>query len=298
MPRQRIFSPAIAGTAHCCFCSSVPNARIGGIAMSVCTPTPIARPAVGAVVELLAEDQLAQEVAALPAVLLGLVQAEEAALAHAREHRVREGRGLPLVDVRRELRRHEAPDRRPQILVLIREQVVAATGGVVRLQHGGRRHAGTLGCRARLARRLSGMTNRPRRSAGSAGDIARSGDARTRCCCAESTRASEERANVTQELSDFEALHAIRVGGLHASQAGQRRRARRARADLRHAGGLHADREGHAGARRAARAAARASSTSRPSARCTSASSPSTSRARASAPSGRTWPTTTSTAAS
>ncbi len=44
IPRQRIFSPAIAGTTHSCFCSSVPNARIGGIAMSVCTATPIARP--------------------------------------------------------------------------------------------------------------------------------------------------------------------------------------------------------------------------------------------------------------
>ena len=44
MPRQRIFSPRIAGTTHSCFCSSVPKARIGGIAMSVCTATPMARP--------------------------------------------------------------------------------------------------------------------------------------------------------------------------------------------------------------------------------------------------------------
>ncbi len=44
IPRQRIFSPLIAGTTHSCFCSSVPKARIGGIAMSVCTATPIARP--------------------------------------------------------------------------------------------------------------------------------------------------------------------------------------------------------------------------------------------------------------
>ena len=44
IPRQRIFSPAIAGAAHSRFCSSVPNARIGGIAMSVWTATPIARP--------------------------------------------------------------------------------------------------------------------------------------------------------------------------------------------------------------------------------------------------------------
>jgi len=44
IPRQRIFSPLIAGTTHSCFWSSVPNARIGGIAMSVCTANPIARP--------------------------------------------------------------------------------------------------------------------------------------------------------------------------------------------------------------------------------------------------------------
>ena len=44
MPRQRIFWPAIAGTTHSCFCSSVPKARIGGIAMSVWTATPMARP--------------------------------------------------------------------------------------------------------------------------------------------------------------------------------------------------------------------------------------------------------------
>ena len=44
MPRQRIFLPATAGTTHSCFCSSVPNLRIGGIAMSVWTATPIERP--------------------------------------------------------------------------------------------------------------------------------------------------------------------------------------------------------------------------------------------------------------
>ncbi len=44
MPRQRIFSPRIAGAAHCCFCSSVPKAKIGGMAMSVCTAMPMARP--------------------------------------------------------------------------------------------------------------------------------------------------------------------------------------------------------------------------------------------------------------
>ena len=36
--------PRIAGAAHSCFCSSVPKARIGGIAMSVWTAIPMARP--------------------------------------------------------------------------------------------------------------------------------------------------------------------------------------------------------------------------------------------------------------
>ena len=44
IPIARIALPAIAGAAHVCFCSSVPKARIGGIAMSVCTATPIASP--------------------------------------------------------------------------------------------------------------------------------------------------------------------------------------------------------------------------------------------------------------
>ncbi len=44
IPRHRIFVPPIAGTAHSCFCSSVPNLRIGGIVMSVWTATPMPRP--------------------------------------------------------------------------------------------------------------------------------------------------------------------------------------------------------------------------------------------------------------
>ena len=44
IPIARIALPWIAGTTHSCFCSSVPNARIGGIAMSVWTASPIASP--------------------------------------------------------------------------------------------------------------------------------------------------------------------------------------------------------------------------------------------------------------
>ena len=44
MPRQAIFSPRIAGTRYSCFCSSEPNRNTGGVAMSVCTATPMASP--------------------------------------------------------------------------------------------------------------------------------------------------------------------------------------------------------------------------------------------------------------
>ena len=44
MPRHRILRPAMAGTAHSCFCASVPNLRIGGIVMSVWTATPMPSP--------------------------------------------------------------------------------------------------------------------------------------------------------------------------------------------------------------------------------------------------------------
>ena len=44
MPSEAIFLPAIAGARYSCFCSSVPNRCTGGVAMSVCTAMPIARP--------------------------------------------------------------------------------------------------------------------------------------------------------------------------------------------------------------------------------------------------------------
>src|SRR6266576_1726716 len=89
MPRQRIFSPVIAGTAQSCFCCSVPNARIGGIAMSVCTAMPIAHPP---------------------------------------EHRVGEGRLLPLLGVGRELFDREVADRLAQLFVLVGEDEMLALG--------------------------------------------------------------------------------------------------------------------------------------------------------------------------
>ena len=61
MPRQRIFSPRIAGSAHWRFCSSVPNARIGGMRHVGLDADAHGEAAVGAGVELLAEDQLAEK---------------------------------------------------------------------------------------------------------------------------------------------------------------------------------------------------------------------------------------------
>ncbi len=69
-------------------------------------------PAVG-VGELLGEDEARVVVAALAAVLLGLVETQEAELAHPLEHPVRERRLLPLLGVRLELLDHEAADRLP-----------------------------------------------------------------------------------------------------------------------------------------------------------------------------------------
>ena len=71
--------------------------------MSVCTATPIARPPELRVRDLLGEHERRVVVAALAAVVLGLVEAEEAELAHAPEDRVGEGRLLPLLGVGREL---------------------------------------------------------------------------------------------------------------------------------------------------------------------------------------------------
>ena len=84
--------------------------------------------------DLLGQHERRVVVAALAAVLLGLVEAEEAELAHAREDPVGEGRLLPLLGVRRELLDREAADRLAQLLVLVGEDEVLAPGGEVGLQ--------------------------------------------------------------------------------------------------------------------------------------------------------------------
>src|SRR6185437_11535026 len=84
-------------------------------------------------------------VAALPAVLLRLVQAEEPELAEAREHRVGERRLLPFLGVRRELFDREVADRLTELFVLVGEDEVLALRLEVGLQdalggcHGWRR---------------------------------------------------------------------------------------------------------------------------------------------------------------
>src|SRR6202011_3006418 len=82
------------------------------------------------------------------AVLLGLVQAEEAELAHAREDPVREGRLLPLLRVWSQLFGGEVGDRLAQLFVLVVEDEVLAVGLEVGLQDGlgGRGHGGRSPC--------------------------------------------------------------------------------------------------------------------------------------------------------
>ena len=88
--------------------------------------------------ELLGEHQARVVVAALAAVLLGLVEPEEAELAHPLEHPVRERRLLPLLGVGLELLDHEPADRLAQLLVLVGEDEVLALGGEVGLEDVGR----------------------------------------------------------------------------------------------------------------------------------------------------------------
>lgn len=86
--------------------------------------------------DLLGQHQRRVVVAALPAVLLRLVEPEEAELAHPVEDRVGEGRLLPLVRVRRELLDGVVADRLAQLLVLVVEDEVAALGAEVGLLDG------------------------------------------------------------------------------------------------------------------------------------------------------------------
>ena len=89
---------------------------------------------------LLGEHQRRVVVAALAAVRLGLVEAEEAQLAHALEHPVGERGLLPLLGVGLQLLDHEAADRLAQLLVLVGEDEVLALAGEVWLEYVGGRH--------------------------------------------------------------------------------------------------------------------------------------------------------------
>src|SRR5258708_7735264 len=87
--------------------------------------------------QLLGEHQGRVVVAALAAVLLGLVEPEEAELAHPLEHPVGEGRLLPLLGVGLELLDREAADRVAKLLVLVGEDEVLALCGEVGLENVG-----------------------------------------------------------------------------------------------------------------------------------------------------------------
>ena len=96
-------------------------------------------PAVVRLRHRLATHDRHEVVAALAAVLLGEVDAEEAELAHALEDPVREAVALPLLGVGRKLLPAEALDRLAQRLVLVGEAEVLLRSAEVRLD---------LGCRS------------------------------------------------------------------------------------------------------------------------------------------------------
>ena len=96
IPSAPILSPLIPGTSQRCFCSSVPNFQIGGVAISEWAPSPAATPPPRARArQLLDPDRVVDVVAALAAVLLGVLEAEEAELAAAREQLVAGTRAPP-----------------------------------------------------------------------------------------------------------------------------------------------------------------------------------------------------------
>ena len=79
--RARSSRPRIAGTSQRCFCSSVPNFQIGGVAMPMCAPIPADSPPEPQRASSSAKHRVVQVVAALAAVLLRVLQPEEAELA-------------------------------------------------------------------------------------------------------------------------------------------------------------------------------------------------------------------------
>ena len=102
---------------------------------------PHPQPAAVRVDHLLGEDQRGVVVAALAAVLLGLVESEEPELAHPLEHPIGKRRLLPLLGVGLELLDHKAADRFAQLLVLVGEDEVLALGGEVGLEDVGGGHS-------------------------------------------------------------------------------------------------------------------------------------------------------------
>ena len=142
IPRQRIFLPLIAGHDPLLLLllgAEREDRRHRHVGLD---REPHRQAAAVGVAHLLGEHQARVVVAALAAVLLGLVEPEEAELAHPLEHPVRERRLLPLLGVGLELLDHEAADRLAQLLVLVGEDEVLALGGEVGLEDvGGGGHA-------------------------------------------------------------------------------------------------------------------------------------------------------------
>ena len=102
----------------------MPKLKIGGIAIEAWALSPAATPPEPPErASSSTQTASCRWVAALAAVLLGELEAEEAELGAAREQLARElARLLPLVDVGRDLLGDEAPHRLAQLLVLVGER--------------------------------------------------------------------------------------------------------------------------------------------------------------------------------
>src|SRR5712692_6403585 len=90
--RAAMCSPRMAGTSHLRFCSSVPNLKTGGVAISVWTSTAMPsppRPAGAGPGQLRGQHDGREVVTALAAVFGGVAQAKETELPEAFEDGVR-----------------------------------------------------------------------------------------------------------------------------------------------------------------------------------------------------------------
>src|SRR3954466_15636959 len=145
IPRHEIFSPRMAGARDSCFCSSVPNAGIGGVAMSVWTASPIASPPQCACTSSSARTRLHGWSPPWPPYPPGIESPSNPNSPVRGKTQASKVLELPLVGVGLELLDDERVDRLAQPLVVLGEDEVPAPCVVVGLEDGvGAGHGVTL----------------------------------------------------------------------------------------------------------------------------------------------------------